>query len=91
MELTINGIDIVEFSLNRIPKENRKESVHYFDVRYGENGDLLNPVTVEQDVQVNYCCTIGLKNKLKLGNTPKDDFYELTEEERDALIFELTK
>lgn len=82
-KLKINNIEVVEVTELRIGFGNRKEGVHYYDIRSYDNNPF-DIVSIEKSVWANHTGTIGLKDSLRLGEG--NPYYEPTDEEKDALL-----
>lgn len=74
------GIEVVETSQIRIPKEKRKENVYYYDIRHSDE-DGFEPATIEKFVLVNYFATIGLAEPINF-----DEYMILDDTDAEAIL-----
>lgn len=82
-KLKINNIEVVEVTELRVGFDERKEGVHYYDIRSYDNNPF-DIVSIEKSVWANHTGTIGLKESLGLNRD--NPYYEPTDEEKDALL-----
>lgn len=74
----VRGVEIIEATTLRIPKEERKENLHYYEVRASDEGFM--PASIAKAVWANHMATI-------VTTSPFDSEWEfdLTDEEVESL------
>lgn len=75
----VGGVNVVEVSIFRIPQNERKNHLFYYDVRH--DGSSMDLVTIEKKVFVHYYGTIVTDAPLKCGEFG----YLLTADEISAI------
>ncbi|PVC74994.1 hypothetical protein C2I27_03650 [Priestia megaterium] len=77
----LRNIPVVELTQSRIKKEERKEDLHYYDIRHSDD-DWGEPSTVESGVWVNHFGTLATTAPLEL----EEHVGLLLSEEEQSLI-----
>lgn len=80
MSNTIQNVEIVFATVLRVPKEQRSESLYYYDIRHDDDCQGI-PCELANYILVNHLCTIATKQELKIGAHG----YILSEEEQNAV------
>lgn len=67
----------------RIPRDNRKEGMHYYEMRH-TGDDWSKPCSVENKVSVNFWGTLVTRKPIALSN---EGGIDLSEEDAESLMF----
>jgi len=77
---TIQHAEIVLATTLRVPKDQRDQNLHYYDVRSDDDGQGI-PCEVANFVFINHLCTIATNTELQIG----EHGYILSKEEQYAI------
>lgn len=77
---TIQNAEIVFATTLRVPKDERDQNLHYYDVRHDDDGKGI-PCEVANYVFINHLCTIATKKELQIS----EHGYILSQEEQYAV------
>lgn len=80
-DVYLKGKKVVSATVFRVPPEERKEGIHYYDIRHADDCGFT-PAMIENFVFINHMATIGLDSPLDFNECG----YLLFDEDEEDII-----